>query len=201
MKVYFTADTHFGHANIIKYCDRPFYKKGDFLGRGNIARRPWASNKIKRDRCYWMDTTLIENWNNTVDPDDIVYHLGDFGYLNSNEYAEYLNKLNGHIVLIRGNHDDKNKVKTYIDKCMMTFGGKEVFAQHHPPEEIPICDMVICGHVHEKWKHKIYKKHPNIPIINVGCDVWDYKPISVTTLLKYYGLVKNGLVNEMGERI
>jgi len=148
-----------------------------------------------------MNEVLIKNWNNIVSSNDIVYHLGDFGFLNSEEYAEYLNKLNGHIVLFKGNHDEQNKVKTYLDKAMMSFGGKEVFAQHHPPEEIPICDFVICGHIHNNWKHKVYKKHPNIPIINVGIDVWDYKPINVNTLLKYYGKIKNGLVNEMGERI
>lgn len=137
-----------------------------------------------------MDTTLIENWNNTVRQDDIVYHLGDFGYLNSTTYAKYLNELNGHIVLFRGNHDDKNKIKTYLDKAMMSFGGKIVFAQHHPPEIIPKCDMVIIGHVHEKYLFKINKNNPNIPIINVGIDVNDYKPISVDTLLKLYNKIK-----------
>ena len=201
MKVYFTSDTHFNHANIIKYCNRPFYKEGDLVGGGELAVRVWKSDKIKSDRCNWMNEVLIENWNDTVKPEDVVYHLGDFGFLNTEEYSEYLNKLNGHIILFRGNHDEQNKVKAYLTMAIMNFGGKEVFAQHHPPEELPICDFAICGHVHDKWKHRIYKKHPNIPIINLSVDVWDYRPISTETLLKYYGLVKNGYVNEMGERI
>ena len=52
--IWFTSDTHFSHCNIIKYCNRPF-KDVDEM------------NKI-----------LIQNWNNVVRPDDIVWHLGDF---------------------------------------------------------------------------------------------------------------------------
>jgi len=201
MKVFFTADTHFNHANIIKYCNRPFYKEEDFLGSGELSRKPWKSEKIKSDRCYYMDSILIKNWNNIVSPDDIVYHLGDFGFLNTEEFIEYLNKLNGHIVLIKGNHDDKNKVKTYLDKAMMSFGGKEVFAQHHPPEEIPICDFVICGHIHNNWKFKIHKQNPSIPIINVGVDVNQYAPVSTNSVLRQYREIKGKYcrLNKYGE--
>lgn len=201
MRVFFTSDTHFSHANIIKYCNRPFYKEGDLIGEGDIANRVWVSDKVKRDREHWMNETLISNWNETVNPEDLVYHIGDFGFLNSEEYEDMLKRLNGHVVLIQGNHDKQNKVKSYIEMCMMHFGGKDVFVQHHPPEEVPVCDFVICGHVHNNWKHRIYKKYPHCPIINISCDVWDFRPVSTETILKYYGLIKNGLVNEMGERI
>ncbi len=201
MKVFFTADTHYNHANIIAYTARPFAKEGIhyfFDDNGNIV---WKSEEIKIERCDIMNKHLIKAHNETVDPEDIVYHFGDFGFLNSEQYAEYLEKLNGHIVLFKGNHDDKNKIKCYLRKGMLEFSGKSVFGQHHPPEEIPICDFVICGHVHEKWKHKIHKKHPNTPIINVGVDVWDYKPVSVLSLLKYYGKIKSGVVDTMGNNI
>jgi len=201
MKVYFTSDTHFNHANIIKYCNRPFYYEEDFVGEGELANRPWKNPVIKYRREEWMNKTLINNWNSIVSPDDIVYHLGDFGFLNSEEYAEYLNKLNGHVVLFKGNHDDQNKVKTYLDKAMMYFGGKVVFAQHHPPEEIPICDFVICGHIHNNWKFKINKQNLNIPIINVGVDVNQYAPISTNSLLKQYREIKGKYcrLNKYGE--
>ncbi len=82
MNHWFTADTHFGHANIIKYCNRPF---------GSSVE---------------MNETMISNWNKVVQPGDIVYHLGDFcfgrkGY----EFDIYFNRLNGLIVFIKGNHD------------------------------------------------------------------------------------------------
>lgn len=52
--IWFTADTHFGHKNIIKYCDRPF------------------------DSIENMDQTIIGAINNNVQPNDILWHLGDF---------------------------------------------------------------------------------------------------------------------------
>lgn len=51
---YFTADTHFFHKNIIRYCDRPFE---------SITK---------------MNNVMINNWNNTVGKNDTVYALGDF---------------------------------------------------------------------------------------------------------------------------
>lgn len=192
MKIFFTADTHFDHANIIKYCNRPFYYKGDFIGEGELDKRPWKNPVIKLRRVNKMNRVLIDNWNKVVSPEDTVYHLGDFGYINESTYNQYMKELNGNIVIFKGNHDAKNKVKTYLIDGIMHFGGKDVYASHHPPKEdmIPQCDFCICGHVHDEWKLKIYESKPNIPIINVGVDVWDYEPISVNTLLKYYNKIK-----------
>ena len=92
--IWFTADTHFSHANIIKYCARPF------------------------DNVEGMDRTLITNWNKVVEPKDIVYHLGDFCFRNP---ERYLNALNGYIYFIYGNHDKKLRKllseKDYNWKC------------------------------------------------------------------------------------
>ncbi len=52
--IWFTSDTHFGHANIIRFCDRPF-------------------KDIQE-----MNERLIANWNAVVRPGDSVYHMGDF---------------------------------------------------------------------------------------------------------------------------
>lgn len=76
--LYFSSDTHFGHANIIKYCKRPFR---------NIEE---------------MDEKIIENWNSVVNDSDTVYHLGDFSFRDPYLYRK---RLKGMIVLIRGNHD------------------------------------------------------------------------------------------------
>jgi calcineurin-like phosphoesterase family protein len=71
----------------------------------------------------------------------------------------------------------------------MHFGGKDVFVQHHPPEYKVMSDCAICGHVHNKWKHKII--NDDFIVINVGVDVWNYEPVSVKSLLKYYSKIKN----------
>ena len=88
-RVFFTSDTHFYHANIINFCGRPFK---------NVEV---------------MNETLIANWNSVVGPDDIVFHLGDFCLGGSAEWTNILNRLNGKIYLIVGNHDIKNLRQGY----------------------------------------------------------------------------------------
>ena len=79
--IYFTADTHFGHKNIIKYAKRPF-------------------NNVEE-----MDYRIINNWNSVVGKNDTVYHLGDFALCSKTKLDYILNLLNGSICLIRGNHE------------------------------------------------------------------------------------------------
>jgi len=80
-KVWFTSDPHFNHANIIKYCKRPF------------------------DNVEVMNEVLIDNWNMVVGEDDLIICCGDFSLGSSNSAVNVLNKLNGHKLLIRGNHE------------------------------------------------------------------------------------------------
>lgn len=77
--IWFTSDTHFYHKNIIKYCYRPF-------------------NSVEE-----MNQSLIDNWNNVVKENDIVFHLGDFAF---DKWKHIINQLNGKIYLIVGNHDE-----------------------------------------------------------------------------------------------
>lgn len=78
-QIWFTADTHFGHRNIIRYSQRPFASVDE------------------------MDETLIENWNALVGPQDTVWHLGDFSMRTNPE--KWLRRLHGHVHLVLGNHD------------------------------------------------------------------------------------------------
>lgn len=79
--VWFISDTHFGHRNIITYC-RPQY----------------ASLEV-------MEGDLVERWNQTVKPQDLVYHLGDFAW-KAADAIRVRPLLNGTIRLVVGNHDD-----------------------------------------------------------------------------------------------
>lgn len=78
---WFTADLHFGHANIIKYSKRPFASVEEH------------------------DAILVQNWNNMVRPGDDIFVLGDFCYRNKTGAGEIRERLNGNIHFIEGNHD------------------------------------------------------------------------------------------------
>lgn len=83
--IWVVSDTHFGHSNIIEYCNRPF------------------------SDVYEMNEVLRENWNSVVEPWDKVYHLGDVyfpGGFGSDYWNEFLHSLNGKKRLILGNHDN-----------------------------------------------------------------------------------------------
>lgn len=81
-KIWFVSDTHFSHKAIINFCKRPF-------------------NSIEE-----MNEVLISNWNSVINPQDLVFHLGDFAFASNGEWKRILGQLNGKIHLIVGNHDD-----------------------------------------------------------------------------------------------
>lgn len=80
-RVFFTSDTHFCHAAIVNYCDRPFLTAEE------------------------MNEAIIGNWNSVVRPEDTVFHLGDFGFGPSEKLKDIFQRLNGEIYLIMDNHD------------------------------------------------------------------------------------------------
>lgn len=81
MSNFYISDTHFGHKRIIELCDRPF-----------------------KDVSH-MNEILVANWNETVSPEDDVFHLGDVAMGSWELWDGVLSRLNGHIHLIIGNHD------------------------------------------------------------------------------------------------
>ena len=149
--IHFTADLHFSHSNIIKYCNRPY-----------------------RDIEH-MDQSLIDNWNSVVKSQDIVFILGDFSFRNPHTFTA---KLNGALVFLCGNHDNIKGFNT----LRVISRGVHIFMQHYPyPKEVPDkTELILCGHVHDKWKRKEWNA---LPMINVGVDVWDYKPVSINEVI------------------
>ena len=87
-KVFLIGDCHFGHKNIIRYCNRPFKDVDD------------------------MTENLIKLWNNVVGNNDIVYVVGDFALCGKNKIIEIGQRLNGRKRLIMGNHDQAS-IETY----------------------------------------------------------------------------------------
>jgi calcineurin-like phosphoesterase family protein len=186
MKTWFTSDLHLGHWNIARYCGRPF-----------------------KDLDH-MDAALIRNWNARVKNEDTVYHLGDFCFKNSQggkegeggmtKAYEYEKQLNGKIIHLKGNHDKNNGVCSILTTAIIETAGLEIMLTHVPPETtfaIPdFCDVVFCGHVHEKWKIKVLdypQSREKFYLINVGVDVWGFMPVDINEIMAYWkGFKRNG---------
>lgn len=102
MKQYVTADFHYGHRNIIKYCNRPFSSLEE------------------------MNNTITTNFNKIIKEDDIVFHIGDWCFRNSpggksgegatKKATDYLKELKGNWVLLKGNHDCLSKDTRIVTK-------------------------------------------------------------------------------------
>ena len=165
MNYWFISDTHFGHSNIIKYCNRPF--------------------KDIRE----MNKVLVTNWNQRIKKGDVIFHLGDFCFKKSAEapkgifkYEDYEKVLNGKIIVIRGNHDNNNSTKTCIQSMIIKLGGQLLYLVHNPHYANKHYRINLVGHVHEKWKIK--QLSPECIAVNVGVDVWGFKPISINEIFQ-----------------
>ena len=114
-KFYFTADSHFCHSNIIKYCKRPF---------ANIAEN---------------DEEIIRRWNEKVPEDGIVFHLGDVAFGDPERVDNILERLNGTIYLVIGNHDWRRIVNNHkwrfemmTQQINMKIGKRHIILNHYP---------------------------------------------------------------------
>lgn len=114
-KVFFTSDTHFNHTNIIQFCQRPFKNADE------------------------MNEVIIANWNSVVGKDDTIFHLGDFCLGGAAEWSKILDRLNGKIYLILGNHDLKNIRQGFIERfehvamsMRIEIGKKKIYLSHYP---------------------------------------------------------------------
>lgn len=156
MTIFFTSDTHFGHANIIKYCHRPFTTVED------------------------MDAELILRWNEVVSDRDTVYHLGDFCLGNP---TRYLRQLNGDIQFVRGNHDD-NLAKLYKNLPYLRVIKLPTLKDGHHIS-LTLCHYAMrswqqshYGHWHLFGHH-----HGNLPAygksFDIGVDAWNFYPVSL----------------------
>jgi len=172
MRYWWTADTHFGHRNIIRYTNRPFKS------------------------LEHMNSELIRRWNERVNPEDVVFCVGDFCFKNSSDKrgegikvsASYWESiLNGKIIHIQGNHDKNNSTKTIIQRLIISYENERINLVHRPDFADANYSINFVGHIHNKWKFKRIKKGWQFTdCINVGVDVNDFRPQSFDEIMKEY---------------
>jgi len=132
--MWWTSDTHFGHRNVIRFCDRPYSSVEE------------------------MDEAIIEEWNSKVGPNDTVYHLGDFSFYRKVDVAiSLLEKLNGNIFFIKGNHDSNQFLKKAItmDKVL---GVRDIYSVKIDDSDAPHGKqrIVMCHYAMEIWDRAHY---------------------------------------------
>jgi calcineurin-like phosphoesterase family protein len=169
MSVYFTSDHHFGQAAALSFYRRPF---------ASVAK---------------MDEEMIDRWNSVVRHEDggEVWHLGDFAVRQSTErVAHLLATLHGRKHLIVGNNDDAVVTgcagwQSVQPDAELTVDGKKVVLCHYPFRTW--CDMGkgsvnLHGHSHGRLK-------PSPRQFDVGVDVWDFRPVSLSDILARKAMV------------
>ena len=179
MNTFFTSDTHFGHANIIKYNSRPFRHVDE------------------------MDDELIRLWNGVVGDDDIIYHLGDFT-LGSNA-SKYFCRLNGHIHVLGypWHHDhrwlpgadglaSKSGHLITIEPPMVVLEFEE-YSMNGRPKPVTLCHYPLARwdrshygswHLHGH-DHGHYHADEDIPILDVGVDCNMFNPVSIEDVAEF----------------
>lgn len=129
-KLFVISDTHFCHNNIIKYCNRPFKDADE------------------------MNEVLIDNWNKTVNKDDVVLHLGDItagaGKQKDIKTQEILAKLNGRKLFVRGNHDNGIMCVEMLNAVSFFWNGIKIHCTHYPDYKFQhFGDFHLHGHIHQ----------------------------------------------------
>ena len=168
--IFFTADTHFGHKNILKLCNRPF------------------------ETIEEMNETLIENWNHRVSGMDTVYIVGDMFFRCSDAEA-ILRRLKGKKRLIVGNHDsswmnkvDLNRYFVSIDRLLEISDGKHALTLCHYPlltwKHVQKSYM-IHGHIHADTSADYFPLICNRSnVFNAGMDINGFMPVSFDELVQ-----------------
>ena len=162
--IFFTSDHHFGHKNIIKFSNRPFASVEE------------------------MDETMIERWNEKVNPEDEVYHLGDVALCSPSKLRKILARLNGKIYLIKGNHekaamecaDQFEWVKDYYELTVEDeefHEGKNMIILLHYGMRVWNASHWGTYHLYGH-SHGTLPDDPKMRAIDVGVDCHDFYPLS-----------------------
>lgn len=166
MNYWFTSDWHIGHKNILKYDDRPW------------------------DTVEEMNEGILEKFNSLVTPKDFVFFLGDFAF-NVEQGIDILNRVNGHWIYIRGNHDknidriiEESENEMIIHEILETKVNKKEMTMCHYPmvswNKSHYGAWQLFGHHHKKSYEEIPGRR-----LNVALPLHDYMPWSFDEVREY----------------
>lgn len=178
-RLFVTSDTHFGHVNILRYCDRAF---------GNIED---------------MNIALIERWNARVGLDDTVFFLGDFAMgpnVNEDFIVETALRLHGNIIAILGNHDKPNKWHKGLKNILegkWTFMSDSIHELEHDNKKFVLCHFPLQewngqdngvihlhGHSHTQFNANNMHEMWRLCKYDIGVDMYG-GPVEITSDLRY----------------
>ena len=124
---WFTSDTHLRHKNILR-----FQPNRNF------------------DSIEEHDEAIIENWNKVVKPNDDLWFLGDFSFCSQTDALKYLDRLNGNLCIIVGNHDTKViKHWRFRERFRVIESLYELRGFHKQP-------IVLCHYPMESWNRSFH---------------------------------------------
>jgi len=184
MAIFFTADLHFGHSEIIDFCNRPFSDVSE------------------------MNRALVSKWNERVRNDDHVYIVGDLFYggrdaAGQSEAISIVKKLNGILHLVAGNHDFpylKNMEYHYlfadVDQIRyLKHDGEYIFLCHYPMAEWSGYyrgSWHIYGHIHNDKKGSAFQYlKTQDKALNAGIDICNFSPVAFEELKECNNIFKN----------
>jgi len=173
-RIFFTADEHYGHANVIKYCNRPF---------SDIAcmNAELEANVLITMAPFKKDAPVV------------LYHVGDYSF--SHEYKRE-GPANIQHIYLKGNHDRPSMCDAF--SLVIQHHGVHINAVHWPEFADNKYAINIVGHVHTLWK---YKMQGGSFLVNVGVDQWGFRPVSIEEIFQLWKRVKQGREKQDGHEV
>lgn len=179
IKVFVVADLHFAHKAMLKF---------SHTSRGHFANS-WE-----------MDEEIIRNWNNVVGKNDIVYLLGDVSFSSGKKTRGLIERLNGRIILIKGNHDKQKDINKYIDLLEDVLDYKEInyeykdYHYHIVMSHYPFGSWnrsfhgsIMChGHSHGR-----YSAPGKIFDVGLDSEVGGFEPINIEYIIDLADEIEN----------
>lgn len=166
-RLWFTSDNHFGHANIIRFCNRPF------------------------DDMEHMTADMVRRWNACVQPDDDVFIVGDLCWKAASYGIAVVEQLNGRKHLVRGNHDKGCLGSRRFRDLFVEIA--DLLTVKVPDDDAPggMQRIVLCHYAMQVWdqshrgawhlhghSHGTLTSPQTMKRLDVGADCWAYAPVS-----------------------